>query len=152
MSRNDAVAKIKKHLLLQREDLRSKIAEEMGLVFSPDDGINDLGETAAQVEQSELHTQLAALETRELVQINKALALIELGQYGSCQKCEKAIPLARLQAVPFTTVCVECQRRQEDAGESDDDAYSADWRKAYDHERRSNNAEYSVSDFDLASE
>ncbi|ADG67116.1 zinc finger DksA/TraR C4-type [Planctopirus limnophila DSM 3776] len=152
MSRNDAVAKIKKHLLLQREDLRSKIAEEMGLAYSPDDGINDLGETAALVEQSELHTQLAALETRELMQINRALALIEEGHYGVCQKCSKAIPLARLQAVPFTTVCVECQRRQEDLGDNDEDAYSVDWRKAYDHERRSNTAEYSVQDFDLASE
>lgn len=150
MSRNDAIAKIKKHLLLQREDLRSKIAEEMGLAFSPDDGTNDLGETAALVEQSELHTQLAALETRELAQINKALVLINEGGYGFCQRCEKAIPMARLQAVPFTTVCVDCQRRQEDMGTDDEDGYEVDWRKAYEHERRSTNSELTFHDLDMA--
>jgi len=36
---------------------------------------------------------------------NRALARIELGEYGSCEVCGKGIEAERLEAIPRTSVC-----------------------------------------------
>lgn len=55
---------------------------------------------------------LQALD-RTLKQIDAALARLHAGGYGLCSSCSKAIPLARLHAVPFATLCVPCQQQSE---------------------------------------
>jgi DnaK suppressor protein len=49
-------------------------------------------------------------------QIDAALGRLHTGEYGRCAGCSGAIPLARLQAVPFATRCVPCQSKKEDGG------------------------------------
>ncbi len=61
----------------------------------------------------EISSQLAEVESRELVRIEEALEKIREGNYGDCEGCDKPIPLARLQAVPYATMCIECQRKTE---------------------------------------
>jgi len=46
-------------------------------------------------------------------QINVALARLGTGQYGLCAKCGEALPLERLRALPFATLCVPCQSESE---------------------------------------
>ena len=58
-------------------------------------------------------SQLAELESRELAQIERALAKLKQGTYGLCEGCAKKIPVARLNALPFSTTCVDCQREME---------------------------------------
>jgi RNA polymerase-binding protein DksA len=41
-------------------------------------------------------------------QVQEALARIEAGTYGVCQRCGKQIPKARLDAIPYATYCIEC--------------------------------------------
>lgn len=147
MSRKDALLRLHQRLTAQRDELRRKIAEDLGIAYSPDDGINDLGETAHHVEQTELHTQLAALESRELRSIDHAIKMIRVGRYGLCDACQKAIPISRLQALPFTQYCIDCQRK----AETDDDfaaELSANWASAMEFERRSADPELSLSDLD----
>jgi DnaK suppressor protein len=38
------------------------------------------------------------------------------GKYGSCEVCGGKIPLARLNALPYATMCIECQRDLERSG------------------------------------
>jgi DnaK suppressor protein len=38
------------------------------------------------------------------------------GKYGSCEVCNGKIPLARLNALPYATMCIECQRDLERSG------------------------------------
>jgi RNA polymerase-binding protein DksA len=40
-----------------------------------------------------------------------ALERLERGEYGICESCGTAIPLARLEVLPYTTMCVECAQR-----------------------------------------
>src|SRR5213593_4627633 len=56
---------------------------------------------------------LAVLETldRTLRQIDAALAQLHAGRYGLCASCGGAIPLTRLRALPFATLCIPCQSR-----------------------------------------
>uniref|UniRef100_A0A7C2P6S9 TraR/DksA family transcriptional regulator n=1 Tax=Schlesneria paludicola TaxID=360056 RepID=A0A7C2P6S9_9PLAN len=147
MTRKDALLRLHSRLIDQRESLRGKIAEDLGLTYSRDDGINDLGEVASQMEQSELHSQLAALESRELRQIEVAIAKIRNGTFGTCERCQKSIPIARLQALPYTSVCIDCQRKQERRA-SHEDEFEANWASALEYERRSNDREVSLSDLD----
>jgi DnaK suppressor protein len=49
-------------------------------------------------------------------QIDAALARLQAGRYGHCAACSEPIPLSRLQAVPFATLCVPCQSRKETRG------------------------------------
>ncbi len=45
--------------------------------------------------------------------IESALARIERGSYGRCVQCDGAIPKARLNAIPYTAVCIKCAEQQE---------------------------------------
>lgn len=148
MTRKDAILRLHQRLLTQREELTRKITEDLGLTYSRDDGINDIGETALQMETSELHSQLAALESRELGQIELAISKIRQGTYGSCDRCNKSIPLARLQALPFTSLCIDCQRHRERFAH-DEDEFEANWSSAMDYERRSVDHELNLSDIDV---
>ena len=147
MSRKQALLRLHQRLIVQRDDLRRKISDDLGLAFAPDDGINDIGETAHQVEQTELHTQLAALESRELRSIEHAMLMIRQGRYGQCEGCQKMIPIARLQALPFSLYCIECQRKAEHDGTFASDL-DANWASAMEFERRSSDQELSMSDLD----
>jgi RNA polymerase-binding transcription factor DksA len=52
---------------------------------------------------------LLSKEQDSLYEINEALARIERGTYGFCEKSGKPIPQIRLEALPFTRYTVECQ-------------------------------------------
>ena len=45
----------------------------------------------------------------QLRQVEDALKRLELGDYGRCLGCGGAIPLKRLQAIPWARFCVDCQ-------------------------------------------
>jgi len=45
--------------------------------------------------------------------IDDALNRIDANDYGFCEDCGERINVERLRAIPWTTLCVECQRRAE---------------------------------------
>ena len=61
--------------------------------------------------------ELAAINVdrlaRDLKLIDRALADIESGRYGTCVECDEPIAPKRLKAMPLATRCVECQARSE---------------------------------------
>lgn len=145
MSRINSLLRLQRQLVSKRNDLCRKISDDLGEAHAPDDGINDIAETANLVEQSELQTQLAALESVELAQIDHAIGLMRAGRYGLCEACERPIPIARLEALPFTNCCIECQRASEHAGPAR--SSRIDWSSVVDYERRSVVEEPALSDF-----
>ena len=59
---------------------------------------------------------LATLGTKDLNRlklIDSALSRIEQGKYGLCMKCGKKIPQARLEAIPYALMCIECKSAEE---------------------------------------
>lgn len=50
-----------------------------------------------------------------LNQIEASLERIEDGTYGHCEECNVKIPKARLNAIPYATLCVKCAEKQERA-------------------------------------
>jgi DnaK suppressor protein len=74
---------------------------------------NHLGDAAAETFDRELDGGLEEGAERQLGQIDAALGRIEDGTYGLCAADGKPIPVERLRAVPWATLCIDHQRRQE---------------------------------------
>jgi RNA polymerase-binding transcription factor len=47
-------------------------------------------------------------ERRTLSEIESALVRMKKGEYGTCDSCGAAIPKAKLDALPWTRLCVHC--------------------------------------------
>ncbi|MDX1691222.1 MAG: TraR/DksA C4-type zinc finger protein [Acidimicrobiia bacterium] len=77
---------------------------------SPDPNTAEGGSLAFEMEKE---LSLAANARDLLGQIEEALQRIEDGTYGDCARCGDPIPVARLDALPYTKLCVSCasQRR-----------------------------------------
>jgi DnaK suppressor protein len=43
---------------------------------------------------------------------------MKAGKYGQCEVCGGRIPMARLNALPYATMCIDCQRELERSGSS----------------------------------
>jgi DnaK suppressor protein len=48
-----------------------------------------------------------------LSQIDDAMRRMDAGTYGTCERCGEAIEIARLEALPSATLCMDCKRRDE---------------------------------------
>ena len=74
---------------------------------------NHPGDVATETFDRELDEGLEEGAERQLEQIDAALARIEDGSYGMCAADGKPIPVERLRAVPWATLCIDHQREQE---------------------------------------
>jgi DnaK suppressor protein len=65
-------------------------------------------------QESDLHVRLRLqqTDTKVLRSIEEAILRIDQGTYGICLDCENEIALVRLDAVPWTRVCIECKEKQ----------------------------------------
>jgi DnaK suppressor protein len=60
-----------------------------------------------------LNTTAAARSiAASLREVDRARAKLSEGTYGLCDECGRPIPVERLDAVPWTALCVECSRRR----------------------------------------
>ena len=74
---------------------------------------NHLADTATETYDRELDYTLEENSEHVLGEIDAALARIDNGTYGTCTSCGKQIPEERLEALPWATLCIDCQRDQE---------------------------------------
>jgi RNA polymerase-binding protein DksA len=74
---------------------------------------NHLAETASVTLDREIDYTLEANEEGVLSAIDAALARIEDGSYGLCQRCGQPIAQERLRAIPYATLCIDCKRKDE---------------------------------------
>ena len=58
-----------------------------------------------------LHVGLDRVLYGQLREVDLALERLSSGEYGTCANCGTSISSKRLQAVPWATLCVECQDR-----------------------------------------
>ncbi|HEY6835720.1 MAG TPA: TraR/DksA C4-type zinc finger protein [Gaiellaceae bacterium] len=61
----------------------------------------------------EIDYTLEENEERLLSAIDDALKRIDDGTFGTCRGCGEQIALERLEALPYTTQCIDCKRREE---------------------------------------
>jgi len=117
MSRKDSILKMRELLVTRRNALRKALAGDLSLLKQLREQTGgDVVDAALDAAQDEISSQLAEVESRELAYIEKALKRMTAGTYGECEACGNKIPMARLNALPYATSCIECQRAAETSG------------------------------------
>ena len=106
----------RRHILLKRRDaIVGSLAGELALL-SRSEQVTDEGDEAQDAEMDDVYSQLVQHECRELDAIEYALARMRSGDYGVCEECGRNIPVVRLQALPYATLCINCQRGLDSPG------------------------------------
>src|ERR1700729_75718 len=119
MARPDALLRLHKNLLARKEHLGKKVASELAYLHDGKtaDATGDSADLAFDVGGDEMSLRLVEFQDRELSQIERALARWKQGLSGICdggsRNCQKKIPVARLNALPFTPFCINCEREME---------------------------------------
>ena len=112
----NTINKFKKRLEAEKERLSSMLElhqqerenirlSEASAERSPDPTSADGGSMAFELEK-----ELTLDEnTKHLLnQVEHALVLIKKKKYGNCENCGEPIPVARLEAIPYSTICKNC--------------------------------------------
>ena len=112
----NTINKFKKRLIAEQEQLSSMLEQhqqerenirlsEASAERSPDPTSADGGSMAFELEK-----ELTLDEnTKHLLnQVEHALVLIKKKKYGNCENCGEPIPVARLEAIPYSTICKNC--------------------------------------------
>jgi len=114
MARKDALLKLRQLLIRRRDALRKTLSSELtSLTDLARQTEGDVVDLALDAAHEEITSQLAEAESRELAQIENALEQMRDGHYGQCEACNQPISLVRLKALPYATLCIECQRESE---------------------------------------
>ena len=107
---------IKKFLHLEEEKLKERKKK-----LDKEDPFKDpervLDNAAVDTDASEQfgHTNVEGLRKeadRKLIQIRKALTMIKLGKYGTCESCGEMIDTDRLMVFPVATKCIKCEKKK----------------------------------------
>ena len=97
-----------------KRQLLAEIQQDLkqGRESSKDEGM-DTYDLASEEREREINFILTDRDRGKLQAIEDALDRIEEGSYGVCESCEQEIAEGRLQAMPFTRLCVQCQADRE---------------------------------------
>jgi DnaK suppressor protein len=119
MTRQTALLKLHTTLRMRREDLCKKLASELANLcdLKAWNSPGDSGDRAFESSSDEMSSWLAEQNAQELSRVEWALARAVQGTYGVCEggseNCLKRISAARLRVLPYTTLCINCEREVE---------------------------------------
>jgi DnaK suppressor protein len=112
------IAAMRQKLVAERERLREELARvngglidgTVGEVFAGRDSTaGDMGDDAVDVSASERDEAIALNLEQLLAQVDAAIQRVDNGTYGVCMRCGKPIAPRRLEALPYATLCIECE-------------------------------------------
>lgn len=151
-ARKDALLRLHARLVARRDALRKALSGDVDslLAYHSTFEVGDNGDAAVDTANDEISSQLAELESRELEQIEHALQRIVKGVYGRCEFCGNKIAEARLNALPYTNSCIDCQRENERNGFPLQGASDGNrWAKLDSHGMDDTEHEINISDLEV---
>jgi DnaK suppressor protein len=112
MNRSEQIGKLREQLIKKRDEVfeAHRLSEEARLILSEHD--IEPEETAQKEAIADVLAILDEQEQKDIQAINRALARMALGEYGSCEVCGKGIEVERLEAIPWTSVCSKHARTE----------------------------------------
>jgi DnaK suppressor protein len=72
----------------------------------------DMADQASGNNEVHIHLKIKQTDAKIVQAIEEALERIERGTYGICRDCGERIAEARLNAIPWTRVCIKCKEKQ----------------------------------------
>lgn len=149
MARKDAILNMRQVLIRRRDALRKALAGDLSLLKElRQQAVGDVVDAALDSAQDEISSQLAEVESRELANIERALERMRHGAYGLCEYCGGKIPVARVNALPYATSCIDCQREAERRG--DMGGSGSDWGQVLDTSLGDNDVSLSDLEIDVS--
>ncbi|MGE5112651.1 MAG: TraR/DksA family transcriptional regulator [Acidobacteriaceae bacterium] len=104
----------KKRLEDRQRELRSNVSRNEQDGRSADlDTAQDIADRASSSYQKEFLFHQSNNERQLLQMVEAALSRIREGTFGECISCGNEINVKRLEAVPWTRYCIECQEKLE---------------------------------------
>ena len=104
----------KKRLETRQQELRRMVTRTQQDGRSADeDTAQDIADKAASSYTKEFLFHQSNADRQLLHMVENALARIREGSFGECISCGKEINAKRLEAVPWTRHCIECQEKLE---------------------------------------
>jgi len=98
---------------LRAHDDQVRDKQQEALEMNADDGVKDSVDMSLQDVNQELAFRLGERESQMVADIDGALQRIDEGTYGTCERCGKPIPEARLEALPTARFDAACQSELE---------------------------------------
>ncbi|NBU76010.1 MAG: TraR/DksA family transcriptional regulator [Planctomycetes bacterium] len=114
MIRRDALLRLYNTLLSRREELLRQLNTDMTSLGGSSGGSRDEADAAFDSDSEEINSTLAERDSEELTSIDHALVRLKQGTYGTCEGCGGKISAKRLNALPYSSLCIDCQREKED--------------------------------------
>ena len=110
------MAELRTALEQQRENLRREIEDQGGDPDSDDAAIDverGFADSAhATAERARTLSVMKALRAN-LRWVDRAITKMDLGTYGTCERCGGPVGLERLEALPWAILCIDCKRKGE---------------------------------------
>lgn len=107
------VAHFRKLLVEWKGELSGDLADARRKMQDEPDVLPDPNDRASQETDLALELRNQEREGKLIGRIDAALARIDAGDYGYCQSCGVEIGLARLEARPTATLCIDCKTLEE---------------------------------------
>jgi DnaK suppressor protein len=152
MARRDALVRLHKTLGARRSELRRRLGQglrDLGHIGSAGPS-GDSADAAFDSGSDDVVSQLAELEAKELRQIERAMLKLQRGTYGLCEGCQVKIPVARLNALPYSTLCVKCQREMEEDARWGGGRFGGNWEQVSDGDNEPNHVNLSELEIDFS--
>ena len=106
--------KIRDQLIHNRQEIFKILQNSREVELNPSElNFSNEIDLAASLEGREMAFTLSSRDRNELKRIEQALFKIARGTYGVCDSCSKPISMKRLQIMPLTPFCIECQSTME---------------------------------------
>ena len=109
MNQNE-INRFKKMLTTKQAELAPQLRKRDGIAIEKTPDALDEIQLAAE---RELVTRNLERESKLLREVRAALTRVQEGTYGTCLSCEEEISPKRLQAVPWTPLCIACQEQDD---------------------------------------
>jgi RNA polymerase-binding protein DksA len=103
-------------LKLELQEIEDRAARALEIEAAGETGDyddHDTADTASETFEREKDLAMGDNTAAMIAKVQNALAKIDGGTYGICDMCKRPIKYARLEAIPFATLCIDCQGRVE---------------------------------------
>lgn len=109
----EAEDSLRNRLEEERERLREQIRQQEVLGKEHSGYGNHIADDATDVFEQTRNLALRRNLERLLERVEGAIRRLNAGTYGICEECGEEIPSARLDVLPYATLCIKCQQRYE---------------------------------------
>lgn len=111
--RKEKVETYRKQLVERREALAEDLRLATAQLINDESVYTDSVDQAAAETDKSFTLQMKNRERNVLWQIDEAIKRLDDGSFGECERCGEGISEGRIDAFPFTTLCIDCKAELE---------------------------------------